>query len=71
MLLNFPLLFVQLILPFLLLLKLFLQLLLPESLLIEAALGLGATLQSRTGIGLFGVNRRGRNRKTEQEASFP
>ncbi len=66
LLLNFPLLFVQLILPLLLLLKQFFQaLLLPERLQITAALNQARALQSSAGIRLFGVYRSGKNAKTE------
>ncbi len=70
LLLNFPLLFVQLILTLLLLLKLLFQLLLQsKSLLIIAALSERRTLQSSTRICLFGANRSGKNGRKEQEAA--
>jgi hypothetical protein len=69
LLLNFPLLFVQLVLSLLLLLQLLLQpLLLPEGLLITAALSQGGTLESSTGSCFFGANPCGENTETQQKA---
>jgi hypothetical protein len=69
LLLNLPLLFVQLILPILLLLQLLFQLLLlPEGLLGTAALIQSSALQSSARIRLFGANRSGKHGEAEQEA---
>jgi hypothetical protein len=66
LLLNFPLLFVELVLSLLLLLKELLQtLLLSQRLLITAALSQVRTLHSGTRICLFGANRSGKDRDTE------
>jgi hypothetical protein len=72
LLLNFPLLFVQLVLPLLLLLQLLLQaLLLSKRLLIAAALSQAGALQSSTRICLFGANRSGKKpRQSKRQPGF-
>jgi len=71
LLLNFPLLLVQLVLSLLLLLKLLLQaLLLSKRLLITAALSQISALQSSARIHLFGADCSGKHRERDQQATW-